>query len=196
MIEVKVQHNMASFVTELTSAVEDIKDKVMVRAINKMADQVKVAASRAVRDAGYKLAAADIKRQIKINYANRSRLRAEIVARGRPIPLYQYGARQVGSGVSVSVKSGRKVIQGAFIAKMPSGHVGVFVREPNAKHRKVTTGAKPSWHALPIRELFGPSIPDAVGNQAVQDALQQLIVEKFPKILDQENRWAQRSARR
>ena len=57
-------------------------------------------------------------------------------------------------GISVAFrKSGaRSKIQGAFVAKMPTGHVGIFRRKGAAK--------------LPIQEIFGPRISDIVGKNA------------------------------
>jgi hypothetical protein len=42
---------------------------------------------------------------------------------------------------------------------------------------------------LPIRELYGPSIPDALTNDAVQKALAQTIARKYPAILAHELAW-------
>lgn len=51
-------------------------------------------------------------------------------ASGKEVPLGKYPARQVKRGVSVQVNKGqRRLIEGAFLAKMASGHVGVFKRE-------------------------------------------------------------------
>jgi len=173
-------------------AEQDMGERGQVRALNKMIDEVKVQAARAVRDAGYNVKIAEIKRGIRVRYAAPGRLRAEAVASGRPIPLINYGARETSKGVSVNVKSGRKLIPGAFIATMPSGHKGVFVREADAKHRKMVNARKPGWHALPIRELFGPSVPDGLANDAVERTLRQLIVDRYPVLLEREVRWLQR----
>jgi hypothetical protein len=79
---------------------------------------------------------------------------------------------------------------------MPNGNVGVFVRKPDARHKKVTRAGKASWHALPIRQLFGPAIPDALANSAVQSALQLLVEQKFPAIFEHECKWLERNAAR
>lgn len=74
-----------------------------------------------------------------------------IVATGGRIPLIQFKARGPepsrgrGRGVSYSLPGGRALIGNAFIATMPSGHRGVFVRRSG-------TGR------LPIIEQFGPSL--------------------------------------
>lgn len=192
MITVNVRTNAADVAMEMLAGARDMQDKAMASALNKMADQVKVAASREVRDAGYNLKAAVIKKGLKVGRASPGNLRSSVVASGRPIPLIQYGARQTAKGVTVSVLNGRKLIKGAFIATMPSGHTGVFVHGANGKHKKVTRGGKSSWHQLPIRELFGPAVPDGLSNKAVQEALRQLIVEKFPAILQHESAWLSR----
>lgn len=179
--------NVNDVIKELNAAAAETRPAV-VRALNKTMDRVKVRAAREVRDAGYKLKISDIKKAIRINRATSGRLRADAVASGRPIPLMQYGAKDVKpNGVSVDVLNGRKVVAKAFIATMPSGHTGVYIRQPNAAHKRVVKGGKVQWSALPIRELYGPSIPDALANKAVADAIVQLISERFPVILEHEH---------
>jgi hypothetical protein len=192
---VNVRSNADKAIFDLLSAASEVPEAT-VRALNKMADQVKVSASREIRAAGYGLKAADIKKALKVRRASKDNLTATVVASGRPLPLMQYGARQTSKGVSVNVSKGRKVIAEAFIATMPSGHKGVFVREPGARHKKVGQGKQASWHALPIRELFGPSVPGVLSNDAIQGAIQSLIMEKFPKLLDHEQKWASRRVSR
>jgi hypothetical protein len=163
----------------------DIVNKATVRAINKVAAQVKTAASREIRNAGYNMKAAAIKKQITITKATSGRSVAVVRCSGRPIPLIEFSATMNKSGVTVNVKNGRKSIQGAFIATMPTGHKGVFVRVGDLHKRAVRNG-KVSWSGLPIRELFGPGISDAFGNEIVQAALVRLVREKFPAILEHE----------
>lgn len=191
---VQVRTNASAVAIELMAAAREMKNTALVRALNKTAERVKVGASREVRQAGYNLKASDIKRAMKISRATQSSLTATVTASGRPVPLIQYGARQTSKGVTVNVLSGRKLIPGAFIATMPSGHTGVFVREAGGRHKKVRKGGKISWHGLPIRELFGPAIPDALANPAVRDAMRALIEEQFPIILEHEHAWLARRA--
>jgi hypothetical protein len=87
----------------------------------------------------------------------------------------------------VDVLNGRKVIAHAFLAKDTNGNVQAFVRQPNAKHKKSSKTGK--WTQLPIRKLWGPSIPDALANKAVERALVAMIVERFPAILAHEHAW-------
>lgn len=185
MIAVNVQADISRAMAKLAFIRDEVADKAVVRAINKTGDQVKVQSSREIRDAGYNLKAAVIKKSITIERATRTQIRAIVRAKGRPIALINYNARQTRNGVTVSVKNGRKLIRGAFIATMPSGHTGVFERVGSG-HKKVVKGGKVQWRGLPIEELFGPSIPSAFMNETVQNALVKAVHEKFPRLLDHE----------
>jgi hypothetical protein len=185
MIQISVKADISAALAKLERIKQDVCDKAVVRAINKTASQVKVQASREIRDAGYRIKVAKIKSAISLRRANRTEIAATLKANGRPIGLINYGARQTKAGVSVQVKSGRKIIKGAFIATMPNGHQGVFVRK-GPKHQKTQKNGKTVWSGLPIDELYGPSIPCAFMNALVQAALKQAVRDKFPRLLDHE----------
>lgn len=193
---VNVATNAHSVALELMAEAREMQTVAMMRAINRMAEQVKVQAAREVRAAGYGIKVSDIKAAIRIQRATQSSLTARVVASGRPIPLVKYGARQTARGVSVKVQKGRKVIPHVFLATMPNGKVGVFEREAGGKHRKVNKGGKVQWHQLPIRELYGPSIPDGMANSAVSQALQAMIAQRFPTLLEHEQKWLANGGRR
>jgi hypothetical protein len=187
MISIDVQHNFRRVAIKLFELRTDVLEKAKIRALNKVAAQAKVAASKEIRAAGYNMKARVIKQKITIVRAATGKPYVTIRVYGSSIPLIHFGARKTNSGVSVSVKYGRKLIKGAFIATMPSGHQGVFVRTGNL-HKKING----QWHGLPIKELFGPSVPVAFSNNIVQQALNKLIREKFPAILEHEIKFAGR----
>lgn len=187
-MKLTVTTNIKDVIDDLNMAATTMRPAV-VRSLNKVIAQVKVRGAREVRDAGYKLKISDIKNSIKVNRASSGLLRASAVASGRPIPLIKYGAKAVSSGVAVDVLNGRKVIAHAFISNTSNGTKQVFVRETNAKHKKVVKNGKAQWTALPLRKLFGPSIPDGMANKAVANAIVDLITERFPIILEHEHEW-------
>jgi len=162
--------------------------KALVRALNKTATTAKAEAARQIRDAGYGLKIAAIKDSFSIRRASKASLVAAIRATGRPVPLIKYGARQTKKGVSVNVLQGRKLIAGAFIATMPSGHIGVFMRQ-GGTHKRVVRNGLAMWSGLPIKELFGPSVPAAFANKVVMAALKSVIQERFAVVLTQELRY-------
>lgn len=166
------------------------KDEIraIMRALNKTAQQARTGASRDVRAAGYNIKASAIKRSFTIDRATPSKLSVTLRATGAPIGLINYGAVQTKKGVTVRVKNGRKTLKHAFIATMPNGHKGVFERVGTG-HKKVTKDGRAYMSGLPIRELFGPAIPDALSNDVVQKALAQFIADKYPAILAHEVEW-------
>jgi hypothetical protein len=184
-IQISVRGSMDKIIADLEQNKRAVLGVATPRALNKMADQVKVGAAREVRAAGYKLKVGDIKKGLKIARATAGSLTATVTASGRPIPLIGYGARQIAKGVSVDVLNGRKVISHAFVVTMPNGHKGVFVR-PGKQHKKVSKNGKLLWSGLSVKELFGPSVPDGLANAAVQAMLQRLVENKFPEILRQQ----------
>ncbi len=176
----------------LTDLRNNVK-KATYRALNKAAAQAKTQASREIRTAGYNLKAGEIKKGITVSKATTNSLTASVIATGKPVPLYQYGpVRKVANGVMVTVKNGRKLIRGAFIARMPGGHIGIYERDLRGggkkgyRRVKYVKGGKPNNKALPIREKFGPSIAAAFISPPVHTAIVSTIDQKFPALLEHE----------
>lgn len=64
----------------------------------------------------------------------------------------------------------------AFIARMKSGHIGIFER----------TGGQMAGGGDEIHELMGSSVPTMVGNKTVREELTRAAWEKFDERLDHE----------
>ena len=67
------------------------------------------------------------------------------------------------------VKGEGGTIAHAFLAKMKSGHVGVFQREGH--------GANSA--SLPIEKLSGPSVPQMLGSPTVSEFIQKRMEERL-----------------
>lgn len=184
MLKLDVRADVKGVTTSLNRYIGE-QQKAVVRALNKTATQARTAASVEVRAAGYNIKSSAIKNSFAIQRATRSNLVVVLKATGRPVALINYGARQGKNGVSIQVKAGRTVLRHAFIATMPNGHRGVFERT-GKQHKKVVRNGKVRRSGLPIKELFGPSIPQSLANESVQTALMKKIREKFPQILRHE----------
>jgi len=141
---------------------------ILARGLNRAAVSGQAAMTKAISaDTG--IAARNVKREILIDKATRSKPIVALTIAGRRIPLIAFQARGPepsrgrGQGVSYRLPGGRGRIGNAFIATMPSGHRGVFKRK--AKRR------------LAIIELRGPSLPHVfekkldVFRTAAQDSL-------------------------
>lgn len=184
MIRVNIAGSLNGIRDQL-QATQKEASKAASRALNRTATRVRTYSSRAIRAAGYNLKAGVIKRNLKITKASPGILAATVTAVGKSIPLIDYSARQTKTGVSVNVLHGRKTVRHAFIATMPSGHKGVFIRRDartgGVKGLHRAKGARTSGkHGLPIDQLFGPGIPAAFVNPAVEKAMTEQATTYFP----------------
>lgn len=146
-----------------------------MRSLNRAADGTKTDATRRIRET-YNVTLKALQPAFYTRKATRDTLTAIVGASGRPLRLIGFAARQVARGVSVSVRRGsRKVLAGAFIARMPSGHTGVFMRR--------------SGKRLPIDEKYTISVPGMLGAKQIEAALRVSAVERFEKAMDQNVRY-------
>ncbi len=121
----------------------------LLRAVKRGGNFARTLAARTVaKDTGLK--AGVVKEAMRFVRPNAKTITAEIKLSLRRIPLIHFGAKGLvpsrgkGGGVSYKVGAGRKRIKSAFIAEMPTGHVGVFTRKGSTR--------------LPIQQKFGPSL--------------------------------------
>lgn len=139
-----------------------IKTKATARAMSRV---IKMARTRIVRRSAERV---DLPPSVvaKLTTArfNAGGNTADVVMRANWVGLFKLGARQTRTGVSVR---GRGSYAHAFIAKMGSGHQGVFMREGEGSPR------------FPIRELFGPNPSHDVTNnpEVFMQVLAQVIEE-------------------
>ncbi len=146
------------------AAIDRIMTKAPIaqaRAINRAIASANTALLSAVAaDTGLKLAT--LRDRIKVGRpATPEFRRAKIFASAKGIPLIQFRAkgpqpsRGKGRGVTAYIQGASVRYPHAFIARV-KGHVGVFERGKGpTRSRKGLPASSP---ALPIRELFGPSI--------------------------------------
>lgn len=151
--------------------------RAIVRGLNKTAANVQVSASLAIRKRRA-LPAKTVKQAMAIRKATSTRLVSTLVVTGRPIPLRDYAARQTKKGVTVAVTPGkRKLVEHngnkGFIVGKIGGHV--FAREGTGR--------------LPIKKLFGPSLPSTFVQAEVRRAWTATAQEAMPKRLAEEMRF-------
>ncbi|MCT8970596.1 phage tail protein [Microbaculum marinisediminis] len=145
LVEVRVD---ASEIDRLARGVGELaaasRDKATVRAINHVGNKGFTAVRRATaRQAGLKVG--DAGKAMRKELASTSAPIYRIIGRGAHLPAFKFGGRQTRRGASAAPWKKRRVFPGTFVARMGTGHVGIFRR----------TGSK----RLPVRELWGPSIP-------------------------------------
>lgn len=150
------------------------------RALSRSATSARVVMVRAVAaDLGLKQADVQVHVVVKVGteFLKADEMKAQVIATGARIGLYKFKARQTKTGVSARLPGGVGRYPGAFIARMHTGHVGVFKRAGRTR--------------LPIRELFGPSIPKVfekfipMGLARGQEQLAKNLVHEFRFALSQ-----------
>lgn len=146
-----------------------IINRVVVRTLNKVAGNVRTGASVAIRKRRA-LSAKVVREAMSIRKATPAKLESSLVVTGRPIPLKEYSARPTKKGVTVNVSpGGRKLVTHAgnkgFIVDKIGGNV--FARQ--GKER------------LPIKKLFGPSLPSTFLQENVKAAWLLIATEAMKK---------------
>jgi hypothetical protein len=122
---------------------------------------------------GYTLSGSEIKSAIKTRAMGGSETGAVMKIESGVIPLYQFEGttpREImpptKGPVRAAVKQGGgSELSHAFVAKMPSGHIGVFEREGVKRLDKVKQKDKKYKIHEHIYELFGPSIAGMFGRE-------------------------------
>lgn len=156
-------------------------EKAVARAINRALEGARTDAVGKIC-AEYFVRPIDVRKTLHIVRAKPDRPEARLLSSGGAIPLMKFRVspkkppRQKGKksgerkGVVAGVKFGTAVpFPYSFVAKVGSGHVGVFSRVGSA--------------SLPIRQKYGPSIPQMLGNETVLKYIEERAKERLEKEL-------------
>lgn len=190
-ISVKINKEDLANVESAMNGIKNGYAKVLVRSLNKTITGVR---TDAVKEIGKEITpkAKIIRSTFKLFKANYANLSASVKSTGWPIPLIHYLARQVKKGVSYKVRKqaqGRLILKHAFIATMKSGHKGVFWRKYKGTPTKKVKpnfqyGVLPERYRLPIKQRYGPSIPDIVGDDKQMKPILDKAGDRLSKELD------------
>lgn len=160
---------------------------VLSRAINRAISNVKKNSAKET-SSRYYITSGEVKKTLRLVKASKSSLKAAVISSGSGIALSKFkvnpgtpvryrGASRSPKVYRAGVKKsgGVKPLAGdpkAFIAVMKSGHKGVFERTSDA--------------SLPIKQLYGPSVPQIMKNQDILDVINKDAAETLQKRLDVE----------
>lgn len=187
----------------LLAGVEGGLQRAVRSAMSRSVAHLRASSAQAIRQR-YAISQADIRanENVKVRYTYQSGVQAVVTFSGRRIPLYRYdGAapksptQDTGEWVRAQfggawhtvhpglAASGHQLrgtaptrFQNAFVARMRSGHTGIFER----------TGGVTSGGGEQLRELMGSSVPQMLGSPEVEDALAREAMEKLEERLDHE----------
>lgn len=171
-LRIDVRDDFRRVAVQFEIRTKTLLDAAAIRALNRTATTVRAEATRQIRGR-YNLKAGTVREQLRIERANRNRLTSAVVASGAPIPLYEFGARQTQKGVTVAVKKGqRKLVRGVFIAKMPSGKIGVFGRDGRFGRR-----GNPKLERISMK--YSISLPRTFTQRQILAALKKTAADRF-----------------
>jgi len=162
--------------------------KATASALNKMGKQVKTYGSELVR-AQIKASKRSVDKTFKIIPATPDRPVVVVKSTGRAIALVPPHATQTTTGVTVRLTRLAR-IRHAFIATMPSGHQGTFMRF--GPKRQMTRGRHEmaDYKRQAIFELTGPSVPSLLGSPTYRKYIKDFVKRHLPDILKHEiNFW-------
>ena len=156
--------------------------KAQARGLNRTAAAARTQTVREV-SADLRIRQKMVRAATSVTRAQPQKLQASIRVSGKRIPIHEFNARQTRKGVTYRSRSGRKLILHGFIARMPSGHTGVFKRFGNKV--KMTRGRFQGQRRQPIVELLGPSIPKVFTRARIQKSIRRVITQRLDREIDQ-----------
>jgi len=197
MVEVKLQHTLKSLTAQLDKAQRTVAPKALRKALVKTAKKAFTSVKRDVaKQMGIpqKRIAGKGNRALKLNLSSPSSpfFFANITGTGKPLPLaYFKSTRQLKSGVKSGAYGATRTYPHTFITRLATGHVGVFKRSRSARTQLVSffPGSQqatknrrgiPARTALPISEVFGPSVPRTLADKALTQRVTQLVNTELP----------------
>lgn len=173
---VKVDRHLLHDVQKRLGTFSEKAPNAIANALNRAINTVAAHVSREVRKE-YNIKAKDVKATLRKVRASRANLSAMVSSRGEVVPLdrFKVSPKTVQpkrkKTIKVAVKkTGLKPLLGAFVADIH----GIKVFKRVTKHR------------LPIQRMFGPSIPQMLGNEEIRNKINREGKEMFERRLDHE----------
>lgn len=168
--------------------------KAIVRSLDRSSKAGRQEALDSIREK-YNIKESDLRREIKTDLYP-SKLEAIIKAKGRPISIFKFSPRQVietvnkktkalyarllkaragrkAAGVTVEIVKGkRRLVKGAFVQSLKSGHVAIFKREGKERH--------------PIKKLSTIGISEMFGSRNIIASVKKKVIETWEKTIKHE----------
>lgn len=204
----RATHNLPEVLGAIDAWAEAILQVAAPRALNKVTDQAETAGLRKVASI-YGIGPRTMEKYATVQYAKQGNLEAVISVKGTGFPLYLFNprvvrgpsgrrGRRVGGGIAFTFKGRTIFVAHAFIARMKSGHIGVFARGGFSGKAKNDPTGETFGHfyfgknRYSINELFTQSAPGAFSNPDVTQAMNDRAEQQLPIVLAQEIRFATR----
>lgn len=171
MMQISVQHDLERLMRKFSALGAAQINRSLNQALNRTATMARTEAVREIRKT-YDFKARTVRGTFRITRARGNQAEAVLTSSGRRIRLIDMSAKAGKTGASVRVTKQRKTIKSTFIARMPTGHVGVFEREGKKR--------------LGIKEKFTIAVPEAFSAQAVREAMLAKVADVLPRRFEHE----------
>jgi DNA-binding MarR family transcriptional regulator len=169
MLRIDIRGDLETIKRSLTDLQQKKVPTAASRALNKTIGNIRTQASKSIREERA-LSARVVRDALTVKKTTKTQLVASLTASGRPIPLREYQARAGKRGVTVKVSpGGRKLVRHAGNKAFALAKFGGHIYARTGKER------------LPIKKLYGPSIPSTFVKDKVTEALDKVGGESWPK---------------
>jgi hypothetical protein len=163
----------------LLGGIKDALPKAQSNAINRSLITARAEAIRIVREQ-YIVDASTVRKTMVIKNAGLNKPSGFISSTGSPIALSKFdisptrpnGKKKNPVIARVKYGSSKKTIKHAFIARTSNGRIGVFIRAGKSR--------------FPIKQLYGPSVPQMLGEKNVSKKIEEKAAETLDKRLEHE----------
>lgn len=187
----------------LLSGIKGGTEKAVKRAMARSVAHLRTESAREIRKQ-YAISTANIRANetVHVRYTYQNGVQAYVTFSGHKIPLHRYDGSAPAVPTQDTSRWVRVIIDGkwlkvhpsvparghqlkstspkqyinAFVARMKSGHTGIFER----------TGGATSTGRDEIKEIMGSSVPQMLSSKAVEERLAKGAMEKFEQRLDHE----------
>jgi len=175
-VTVDVDNRLLNEVREQLGEYSKKAPNAIASALNRAITNVAANVSKETRKE-YIIKSSDIKETLRKVRASRSSMSGIVASKGRPIPIdrFKISPKKVQpkrkKPIKIAVKKGSlRESLGAFVADING--IKVFKREGKKR--------------LPINRIFGPSVPQMVGNEEVRAKINAEGLDTFNRYLDHE----------
>ncbi len=193
-----VRFDAAKAVASLTAYQNNLRDKVIVKALNRAATTIRAVGARLIAAEMKPITVSEVKKSMQIIPAIKFKLVAIVRANGRKrIPLTALGAKQTKTGVTVRIGGKVYTIAHAFINKVRKGRPGVRIRADDFKAQLVNAvkfrGKRAAHGGLdyPIAEVMAPGIPTVFVQDKIMRGMTKVAIERFSVVVEQEVKFLQ-----
>lgn len=196
---IEITNEQIERVNLILGGIKDAPNKAFYNIINRGLTTVRGQSSRKIRGV-YNITHSNLRTEtnIYLRKASSSNLSGDITFSGHKIPLARFNITPSAPGkkgmvrASVLKGSGQTTLKHAFIAKMKSGHIGVFERIPG--QHMGSRGDKRNKHTEKIGansmrqtdQFYGPATAQMAGNTIVLNEIETVAQETINKRVEQE----------